>query len=88
MEAQGQGLPLQTVSCEFIQAVLNSPERMARRVMLSIAYGIDVLPENDPYVADAEKVMQSVAIGTSKEATLLDSISWCDYFCVIWRPET
>jgi hypothetical protein len=42
--------------------------------MLSIAYRIDALPENDPYVADAEKVMQSVAVGTSNEAAPLDSI--------------
>ncbi|KAI9459666.1 hypothetical protein BJY52DRAFT_1222967 [Lactarius psammicola] len=42
-----------------------------------ITYEIDVFPENDPYVVDAEKVVQSFAIGTTKDATLLDSIPWC-----------
>ena len=60
---------------------------MDGRVILSIAYGIDAVPENDPYVADAEQVMQSVTMGTSKEASVLDSIPWCNNSSVIWRPE-
>ena len=59
---------------------------MAGQVILSIAYGIDVLPENDPYVADAEKVLRAVAVGTTKEALLLDSIPWCNYYQLIWKP--
>jgi len=46
-----------------------------------------VLPENDPYVADAEKVFQSVAVGMTKEARLLDSIPWCICCHVILKPE-
>ncbi|KAH9056869.1 cytochrome P450 [Lactarius vividus] len=67
----------------LLRNLLSSPDNfvqhfrhMAGQVILSIAYGIDVLPEDDPYVADAEKVFQSVAVGTGTEATLLDSIPW------------
>ena len=50
---------------------------MAGQVIMSIAYGIDVLPENDPYVASAEKMLQAFAVGSTQEAALLDSIPWC-----------
>ncbi|KAI9445988.1 cytochrome P450 [Lactarius indigo] len=67
----------------LLRNLLSSPENfaqhlrhMAGQVILSIAYGIDVLPENDPYVADAEKVLRAVAVATTKEAMLLDSIPW------------
>ncbi|KAI9432056.1 cytochrome P450 [Lactarius indigo] len=67
----------------LLRNLLSSPDNfvqhfrhMAGQVILSITYGIDVLPENDPYIADAERLSQSVAIGTSREATLLDTIPW------------
>ncbi|KAH8997178.1 cytochrome P450 [Lactarius hatsudake] len=67
----------------LLRNLLSSPDNfvqhfrhMAGQVIFSITYGIDVLPENDPFVADAEKVLQSIAVGTSKEAMLLDSIPW------------
>ncbi len=60
---------------------------MARQVILSIAYRIDVLPENDPYVVGAENMMQSFAFSTTKEATLLDMIPWCICCHIIWKPE-
>ena len=59
---------------------LNSRESMAGQVILSIAYGIDVLPENDPYVAEAENVLRATEVGTTTEALLLDSIPWCIYY--------
>ena len=60
---------------------------MAGQVILSIAYGIDVLPENDPYVEDAENVLRGAAFGTTMEALLLDLIPWCIYYQLIWKPE-
>ncbi|KAI9432091.1 cytochrome P450 [Lactarius indigo] len=67
----------------LLRNLLSSPDsfvqhlrHMAGQVILSIAYGIDVLPENDPYVASAERMMQSFAFGTTKEATLLDLVPW------------
>ncbi len=59
---------------------------MAGQVILSIAYGIDVLPENDPYVADAENVLRAAVLGIAKEAMLLDLIPWCIYYKLIWKP--
>ncbi|KAI9432002.1 cytochrome P450 [Lactarius indigo] len=63
----------------LLRNLLSSPDsfvqhlrHMAGQVILSIAYGINVLPENDPYVASAERMMQSFAFGTTKEATHLD----------------
>ncbi|KAH9070992.1 cytochrome P450 [Lactarius deliciosus] len=67
----------------LLRNLLSSPDNfvqhlrhMAGQVILSIAYGIDVLPENDPYVADAENVLRAAAIATTKEALLLDLIPW------------
>ena len=56
---------------------------MAAHVILSISYGIDVLPENDPYVADSDKLLDALTIGTTKEATLLDAMPWC-IFCPVF----
>jgi hypothetical protein len=50
---------------------------MTGQVVMSIAYGIDVLPENDPYVEGAEKMMKAVIAGSTPEAALLDAIPWC-----------
>ena len=56
---------------------------MAGQVIMSIAYGIDVLPENDPYVEGAEKMMKAFSAGSTQEAALLDSMPWCIYCRVI-----
>jgi hypothetical protein len=63
--------------------LLIARESLTAHVILSIAYGIDVLPENDPYVADAETLVDALAIGTTKEATLLDAMPWCTFCRVI-----
>ncbi|KAI9445989.1 cytochrome P450 [Lactarius indigo] len=67
----------------LLRNLLSSPDNftqhlrhMAGQIILSIAYGIDVLPENDPYVADAEKVLRAGAVSTTNEALLLDLIPW------------
>ncbi|KAH9066195.1 cytochrome P450 [Lactarius vividus] len=67
----------------LLRNLLSSPHNfvqhlrhMAGQVILSIAYGIDVLPENDPYVADAENVLRAATVATTKEALLLDLIPW------------
>ena len=51
---------------------------MAGEIILSVAYGIDVLPEGDPYVEQAEKVLQALEIGSTQEAALFDTIPWCN----------
>ena len=53
---------------------------MTGKVIMSIAYGIDVQDKNDPYVADAEKMLQALAAGSTQEAAFLDAVPWCiDY---------
>ena len=64
-----------------------SSESLAGQVILSIAYGINVLPENDPYVAEAENVLRALAVSTTKEALLLDSIPWCIYYQLISKQK-
>ncbi len=51
---------------------------MAGQVILSVAYGIDVRPEGDPYVEDAENVLRALQIGSTQEAMLFDTITWCN----------
>lgn len=47
---------------------------------MDIAYGIEVLPENDPYVATAEESVAALAIAAMPGAFLVDSIPLCKYF--------
>ncbi|KAJ7247316.1 cytochrome P450 [Mycena rebaudengoi] len=42
--------------------------------ILSVTYGIDVLPNNDPYIALAEEAMRTVGIGTSAGKFVVDAI--------------
>jgi hypothetical protein len=53
---------------------------MAGQIILSVAYGIDVRPEGDPFVEDAEKVLQAVILGSTPEATIFDSVTWCNIY--------
>jgi hypothetical protein len=52
---------------------------MAGQVILSVAYGVDVLPEGDPFVKDAENVLQAMEFGSTKQALMFDMIPWCMY---------
>ena len=54
---------------------------MAGQVTMSMAYGIKVRPEGDPFLGDAENVQRALALGTSKEASLFDTIPWCICSC-------
>ena len=56
---------------------------MVGQVIMSITYGIDVLPENDPYVEGAENMMKALFAGSTQEAAILDAIPWCIYCRVI-----
>lgn len=51
---------------------------MAGQIILSVAYGIDVRPEGDPYVADAENVLRALQLGSTYDATIFDTITWCN----------
>ena len=51
---------------------------MAGQIILSVAYGIDVRLEGDPYVEDAENVLHALQLGSTQEATIFDTITWCN----------
>ena len=51
---------------------------MAGQIILSVAYGIDVRPKGDPYVEDAENVLRALQLGSTQEATIFDTITWCN----------
>ncbi|KAH9983873.1 cytochrome P450 [Russula vinacea] len=67
----------------LLRNLLSSPNdfskhlrHMAGQIILSVAYGIDVRPEGDPYVEEAEKVLYALKIGSTPEAMLFDTIPW------------
>jgi hypothetical protein len=47
---------------------------MAGMVILSTAYGIDVQPEDDPYVDISEKAMVGLAATVNRGSYLVDSL--------------
>ena len=51
---------------------------MAGQVILSAAYGIDVLPQGDPFVEDAENMLRTMAFAST--GSLLDTITWRIYY--------
>lgn len=53
---------------------------MAGQVILRIAYGIDVQPQDDPYVALAEKTLHSITLGSSLPGMLFDMVPFCAYY--------
>ncbi len=53
---------------------------MAGQVILSAAYGIDVLPQGDPFVEDAENMLRAMAFASTKAASLFDTITWRIYY--------
>ncbi|KAI0295332.1 CyP450 monooxygenase [Multifurca ochricompacta] len=71
-------LEIQAVQESFSQNLRQ--ESMTGRIILSIAYGIDVQPEGDPYVEGAEKVLEGLSLVSSNRwVLLLDMIPWCNY---------
>lgn len=62
--------------CQIIYA---SPS-MAGENILSITYGIDVQPANDPYINLAEKAVFSLVTAAVPGAFLVDSIPFCACF--------
>jgi hypothetical protein len=51
---------------------------MAGQTILSVAYGIDVRPEGDPYIENGENVLRALQLGSTYEATVFDTITWCN----------
>jgi hypothetical protein len=49
---------------------------MTGQIILSIAYGIDVRPEGDPYVEETENALRALSLGTKKGPALFDTATW------------
>ena len=60
---------------------------MAGQVILSVAYGIDVRPEGDPFVEDGENMLKAMTFASTKEASLFDTITW-RIFCSSFSEST
>ncbi|KAK7044445.1 cytochrome p450 [Favolaschia claudopus] len=70
----------------LLRLLLDSPHKyerhmrhMAGMIILSTAYGIDILEENDPYVGISEKALQAMATAANPGAYLVDSLPILKY---------
>ncbi|KAK1227701.1 hypothetical protein PQX77_009289 [Marasmius sp. AFHP31] len=75
-----------TATRELLQKLCEDPENYtlhlrhhAAKIILSIAYGIEVLPENDPYVALAEEGVRILGTAQRPGAYLVESIPLLKY---------
>ncbi|KAK0452985.1 cytochrome P450 [Desarmillaria tabescens] len=71
---------------ELLRRLLDNPNKfiehirhLAGSTILSIAYGLEVLPENDPYILAAEAGLYSLAKAAVPGAFLVDSIPLLKY---------
>ena len=51
---------------------------MAGSLILGVAYGIDVQPNNDPYIATAETALHAISMAGNAGAYLVDYIPICE----------
>jgi hypothetical protein len=58
---------------------------MVGETIFSVVYGIDVLPEGDPYIAMAEKCIQSASVAAVPGTFLVDTFPWLRYV-PDWMP--
>ncbi|KAF7369886.1 Cytochrome p450 [Mycena sanguinolenta] len=71
---------------QLLQRLLDSPDKyerhlrhMAGMIILSTAYGIDVQPEDDPYVDISERAEKAMALTANKGSFLVDSLPFLKY---------
>jgi len=70
----------------LLQRFLDSPAKyerhfrhMAGTIILSTAYGIDVLPEDDPHIDISEKALHAMACAGNRGSFLVDSLPFLKY---------
>ncbi|KAF8885367.1 cytochrome P450 [Infundibulicybe gibba] len=80
------------VTREMLQRLLDTPDdfmihlrHMAGAITMSIGYGINVLPENDPYIYTAEKAIYGLVEAAVPGTFLVDSIPLLKYVPE-WMP--
>lgn len=47
---------------------------MAGSLILGVSYGLDVQPENDPYIATAEKALHAMSMAGNAGSFLVDTV--------------
>lgn len=81
---------------EMLRRILDCPphyaehvRHMAGRSIMSIAYGIDVLDKDDPYIRIGEIANDIVALTTTPGSYLVDTLSFCTslYLRRLTRPD-
>ncbi|THU90948.1 cytochrome P450 [Dendrothele bispora CBS 962.96] len=60
-------------------------KQMTGSIILSVAYGIEVLPQNDPYIAAADAALDTFCIAARPGSFLVDAIPWLKYVPE-WMP--
>jgi hypothetical protein len=58
---------------------------MSGEIIISIAYGLDVLPEDDPFIAAAEKGVYPLVVAAVPGTFLVDTFPWLKYV-PDWMP--
>ncbi|KAH9834604.1 cytochrome P450 [Rhodofomes roseus] len=58
---------------------------MAGSLIIGVAYGLDVQPKDDPYVATAERALHAMAMAGNAGSFLVDSIPWLKHVPA-WFP--
>ncbi|KAJ7274707.1 cytochrome P450 [Mycena rebaudengoi] len=83
----------QLVAHRVLQRLVQDPEhfmdhfrQLAGELIMSITYGIDVLPSNDPYISLAEKAMHGLSVAIAPGRFLVDSMPFLRYVPA-WFPE-
>lgn len=73
------GRPLSTVStCQIDSTFLADHEAsLAGALVMDITYGIEVLPENDPYINTAEQASASLSAATIHGSFMVDFLPIC-----------
>ncbi|KAJ7256294.1 cytochrome P450 [Mycena rebaudengoi] len=82
----------QLVAHRVLQRLVQDPEhfmdhfrQLAGELIISITYGIDVLPSNDPYISLAEKAMHGLSVAIAPGRFLVDSMPFLRYVPA-WFP--
>ena len=53
---------------------------MAAQTIIKTTYGIDVKPQDDPYIDSAEEALEVMAFGTTARGGLFDAFPICTFF--------
>ena len=61
---------------------------MAGSLILGVAYGIDVQPKNDPYIATAETALHAMSMAGNAGAYLVDYMPFREFDCFFRRLGT